>query len=168
MSVAMQRQSIRRFKEDKVPKEKITALLQAAMQAPSANNQQPWDFIVVEDKETLVTLSKASNGAWMLDHAPLAIVPVLRSGDRSPRLAVQDISAATQNILLEATQQDLGGVWIGVYPLEERIEYIRNVLDIPIEVNPFCMIALGYPNESKELKLRYDESRIYYNKWGNQ
>ncbi len=164
MSLLLKRSSIRSFTNQVIGKEEITALLKAAMQAPSANNQQPWEFIVVDDRELLDKLSTASRGAWMLKDVNLAIVPLILKGEKSPHFAVQDLAAATENILLEATNLGIGSVWIGVYPLEDRVKFISEVLNIKNDVNPFCMIALGYPNNVRDIKIRYDEERVHYNK----
>ena len=164
MSLLLERKSIRNFTDEPVEKEKITALLKAAMQAPSAHNQQPWEFIVVDDRAILDELSKASTGAWMLKNVNVAIVTLLIPTEASPHFAVQDMAAATENILLEATNLGLGSVWIGVYPLDERVNYIEKVLNIKNGIDPFSMIALGYPKYEKETKIRYQESRIHHNK----
>lgn len=164
MSLLLKRRSTRNFTDKVIEKDAITKLLKAAMQAPSANNQQPWEFIVVDDRELLDKLSEASSGAWMLKNVNVAIVPLILKGDRSPHFAVQDLSAATQNILLEATNLGIGSVWIGVYPLEDRVAYIKKVLNIKEDINPFSMIALGYPLYDKDINIRYDKTRIHFNK----
>jgi len=166
MNILLERKSIRKFTDKDISKEDITKMLQAAMQAPSANNQQPWEFIVVDDRELLDKLSLASNGAWMLKDVKVAIVPLIIPTELSPLLAVQDLAAATQNILLEATNLKIGSVWIGVYPLEKRIDYIEKVLNIKDGKHPFSMIALGYESGKKETQLRYSETRVHYNKMG--
>ena len=165
MSLVMKRKSIREFKDTEISQDKIEAMLKAAMQAPSANNQQPWNFIVVTDREKLDILSDMSRGSWPLKTAPLAIIPVIIPTVKSPKMRVQDISAATQNILLEAVEQDLGAVWIGVHPLEERVELVTNLFQITEGYTPFCIIAIGEPNQKKDLVPRYDESRVHYNEW---
>jgi len=165
MSVIQQRTSIRKYQRKEVEEQKVQALLRSAMQSPSAKNQQPWEFIVVNDKKLLSKMSEASKGSWPLSGAPLAIITILRPTDKSPHYAVQDMSAATQNILLEATIQGLGAVWIGCYPLVERTSLIKSVLQIPEPFEPFSVIAIGYPEESKEVNIRFDESRIHYNRW---
>ena len=164
MSLLLERKSIRNFTDKAIEKEVIEKLLKAAMQAPSAHNQQPWEFIVVDDRTLLDELSLASSGAWMLKNVNVAIVPIIVPTEASPRFAVQDMAACTQNILLEATNLGLGSVWIGVYPLEERVNHIEKVLNIKDSKHPFSMIALGYPKYEKETKIRYDESRVHYNK----
>lgn len=159
----MKRKSIRQYTEKKVSKQHITLLLQSAMQAPSATNQQPWEFVVVEDRETLNKLSEVSRGAWMLSQAPLCITVVMQEGGRAPGMKPQDCAAATQNILLEAENLGLGAVWIGVYPIEERTTAINKILNIK-EGTAFANIAIGHPQESKDVEVRYDETRVHYNK----
>ncbi|MCD6482274.1 MAG: nitroreductase family protein [Candidatus Izimaplasma sp.] len=164
MSLLMERKSTRSFTEKIIEKKLIDKLLISAMQAPSAHNQQPWEFIVVNDRVLLDKLSSASNGAWMLKHVNVAIVPVLIPTEASPHFAVQDMAAATENILLEATNLGIGSVWIGVYPLDERVNHVEKVLNIKDGKHPFSMIALGYPKNHRKTKIRYNESRVYYNK----
>lgn len=161
MSLCLERKSVRKFKSTPITDKAIEALLKSAMQAPSANNQQPWRFFVVKNQGMLERLSKVSTGAHMLSHAPLAIVVGFKSDTRSPHMAPTDCAAATQNILLEVVNQGLGAVWIGVYPLEERIQQVKTVLNLEDSITPFSMIAIGEPNESSAvIKLRYDESKI--------
>lgn len=161
MSLTMKRTSIRAYTNDPVTKEQIKQLLMAGMQAPSANNQQPWEFVVVKDKKTLTQLSNASKGAWMLKDAALAIIVVMKDGGRSPMMKPQDCGAAVENILLEAVELGLGAVWIGVYPLEERMAYVNETLHIT-NGTAFAQIAIGHPKEAKEVQVRYDESRVHY------
>lgn len=166
MSVMMKRNSVRKFNDKPVPKDIVIKLLESGMQAPSANNQQPWEFIVVDERDLLDELVKTSGGARPLNTATLCIIPMIKPGIKSPLFNIQDLSAATQNILLEATNQGLGAVWIGVYPDPIRYEYIEKVLEITGDIHPFCMIAIGYPESVRPIVKRYDESLVHYNKWG--
>lgn len=165
MSLTTTRRSVRHYTNEPVSEEHIERLLTAAMQAPSANNQQPWEFIVVQDKDTLTHLSLASRGAWMLADAPLAIVVVMREDGRSPMMAPQDCAAATENILLEAVALGLGAVWIGVYPIAERTAYVNDALNIT-KGTAFAQIAIGHPKEKKDITLRYDAARVHREKMG--
>ena len=160
--LCMQRRSVRKFEEKPVDRAIEKALLESAMQAPSATNQQPWEYMVVRNRSVLEALSGVSSGAWPLKDAPLGIVTLMRETKRKSEMRPQDMAASTENILLEAVQQGLGGVWIGAYPLEERTEKIRDILDISGDLTPFSMIALGYPapSEKKSVSKRYDESRV--------
>ncbi len=161
MSLILSRKSIRKFTTEGVDQTSIDAMLTAAMQAPSARNQQPWEFIVIKNKPMIDQLSEVSNGAKPLKSAPLAIMPVIKKDAPAPHMCPQDLAAATQNILLTATELNLGAVWIGVFPLEDRIQKVREIIDLPSHLTPFCMIAIGHPDQSTEVtKLRYDASRI--------
>ncbi len=161
MSILFKRVSIRRYLDEAIEDEKIIYLLKAAMQAPSANNQQPWEFIVVKNQETKNKLANTSKGAWMIKDAPLLITVVMKEGGRSIDMKPQDLAAATQNILLAATELDIGAVWIGVYPRKDREQYVNEVLNIK-EGTAFSMIAIGKKNEDKRVKLRFDETRVHY------
>ena len=167
-SLIMKRNSVREFTTEVVNEDMIKALLQSGMQAPSAKNQQAWDFIVVDDRELLDRLSTMHVGSWPLQTATLAIIPMLRPTEKAPWMIQQDFGAVTQNILLEATNLGLGAVWIGVYPLEERLKHVTDIFDIKGDNKPFCIIAIGHPSKTKEVTVRYDESRVYRNKWTNK
>jgi nitroreductase len=158
----MMRRSIRSYLEQEVEDQKITQLLKAAMAAPTACNNQPWEFIVVNDKEVLGKLkSKLTFGRY---NAPLAIVvcgnmELAKGGYEN--YWVQDCSAAMENILLTASGLGLGSIWIGVYPLPSVIKSVREVLNIPELVIPLGIAYVGYTDENKEPRTQYNERRIY-------
>lgn len=141
-------------------------MLEAAMAAPSAGNQQPWEFVVVRDKEVLQKLTEVSPYTKMLKEADLAIVVC---GDEAKEKHkgywVQDCSAATENILIMAAHLGLGAVWCGIYPVDERVVGVKNILGLPQSVIPLGIIAVGHPAEHKEPANRYDESKIHYDRW---
>ena len=163
MSLVMERLSVREYTDKEISNDTMQLILQSAMQAPSAHNQQAWEFIVVDDKEILEKLSKASSGAWMLKDCNKAIIVLMRKEQKAPLMIQQDMGAVTENILLEAANLGIGSCWIGAYPLQERLDYIHEVLNIK-EQTVFCQIALGYPKNKKEVKSRYDASRVHYNR----
>jgi len=160
------RRSIRKYLDKLVPAEIIRDLLEAAMFAPSAGNEQPWQFIVLDDRKFLDEIPRICPTASMCRQSPLAI---LVCGDSSlekyPGFWVEDCSAATENLLLAAHALGLGAVWAGVYPLEDRVEAFRRSLCLPEEVTPFSLVALGYPNEVPAAPRRYSEERVHYNGW---
>jgi len=166
MKAILSRRSIRRYTSKEIPEELIKDLLKAAMSAPSAGNQQPWQFVVINDRTILDEIPKFHPYAQMLTQAPVAI---LVCGDLKRETHrgywIQDCSAATQNILLAAHAKGLGAVWLGIYPREERVKGMRKLLNIPEQVIPFSLISIGYPAEQKPPSNRYDESRIHYNTW---
>ncbi|MFZ4400645.1 MAG: nitroreductase family protein [Bacteroidales bacterium] len=160
------RRSIRKYKTEAVSQEQIDKLLQAAMYAPSARNEQPWHFIVVTDRNMLNKIMQSHPYANMLKDAPLAVVVCADDTiEKTEGYWVQDCSAATQNILLAAKAMDLGSVWLGVYPREERILAISNLFNLPDNIHPLSIIAIGYPDEQKPVPLRYLEERIHNNQW---
>lgn len=166
MKEIFDRRSIRKFEDRPIEKEKIEKLLRAGMQAPSAANQQPWEFIVVEDKENLKNLAKTSPYAKPVENSAVTLV-LLANSDyfKIPTGWQQDMGAATQNILLEATHLDLGAVWLGVATSDVVSDAIKEFYQLPDSIKPFAMIAIGYPDGQKnEFVDRYIESRVHYEK----
>ena len=88
-----------------------------------------------------------------------------REGQRWPQFWVQDCSAAVENILIEAVLLGLGAVWLGVYPLDERVQGLRRLLGIPDDVIPFAVVPVGHPAENKEPADRYDPGRVHRERW---
>ena len=162
MNEIFHRTSIRKFTSRPVEADKIELLLRAAMAAPSAGNQQPWEFYVVTDKNTLNALADCSPYAGSLYNAPLGIVVCCRKNCRLPEYAQIDCSAAIENLLLEADSLGLGAVWLGIAPRPERMEKTGKVLEIPENLYVFSLIACGYPAEEKKQQDRYEEARVHY------
>lgn len=160
------RRSVRRYTDRPVADEVVTLLLRAAMAAPSAQNQQPWQFIVVRDRPLLEKMAEVSQYAKMLRHAQVAVVVCgdLRD-ERIPGFWVEDCAAATQNLLLAAHALGLGAVWIGVYPREERVGRLRDLFCLPDDVIPFAVVSIGYPAEDLGPADRFRIDRIHLDKW---
>ena len=162
MSVIYDRVSIRKYEDRPIEEAKITEILRAAMQAPSACNQQPWEFYVVTNKELLKKLSEVSRYAGMTKDAPVAIVSAYRKECEVPEYGQIDLSIAMENLWLETTQQGLGGVWLGIAPNEERMKKVEEILDIPDSLRAFAIFPFGYPAQSKKQEDRFDQNRIHY------
>ncbi|MCD8020679.1 MAG: nitroreductase family protein [Clostridiales bacterium] len=162
MNSIFHRTSIRAYTDQPVEDTKITKLLQAAMAAPSAGNQQPWEFYVVKDSTMKAQLSACSPYAGCAANAPVVIVPCYRKEAIFPENVSMDLSAATENILLAADAQDLGAVWLGIAPLEDRMSKVRKVLNLPTGLEAFALIPVGYPVKVGPQQDRYDESRVHY------
>jgi len=166
MKEIFERRSIRKYTGKEVSDESIKELLKAAMSAPSAGNQQPWDFIVVKDRAVLNEIPKVHQYAQMLKEAPVAIVVCgVLEREKHAGYWMQDCAAAIENILIEAQFLGLGAVWLGVYPREDRVIGLTKLLEIPENVIPIAVISIGYPAESKEASQRYDEKKIHRDKW---
>ena len=156
------RVSIRRFQDRPVEKEKTDAILRAAMQAPSAANQQPWEFYVVTNRDKIQALAGSHPYAGAAANAPVVIVPVYRKECPLPKYAEIDLAIAMENMWLETDAQGLGGVWMGVAPLEDRMEAVERILDIPDHLRAYALFPLGYPAESRQQQDRWDAARIHY------
>jgi nitroreductase len=161
MNSIFHRVSIRKYTEEPVGKDKIELLMRAAMAAPSAMNQQPWEFYAVTDREVIKDLAACSKYSGFSASAPLMIVPCYRVAVPAPSFQLIDLSAATENILLEADELGLGAVWMAVAPDDGRIANVRKVLQIPESLVPFCMIAVGHPAGEKKQQDRYDAARVH-------
>jgi nitroreductase len=162
----LSRRSIRQYKKKKISKGKIDQILKAAMYAPSAMNYQPWHFIIIDNREDIDQLYKLNPHAEMLLKAPSAIIIC---GDLKVEInidyLVQDCSAATQNALLVIHELGLGGVWISSYPNKDTVEGIRKYYEMPENIIPVSIIALGYAKEKVETEDRFNKSKIHLNKW---
>ena len=147
--------------------EKIEKLLRAAMQAPSAANQQPWEFIVIQDKAALEKLSEVS--PYSKPVATSGVTFILVANENAlivPTAWQQDMSAAAENLLLEATELDLGGVWFGVATSEVVTEAVGKLYALPSHIKPFAMIAVGYPDgQSNVFVDRYKAEKVHFDKW---
>ena len=138
LDIAKKRYSVRKYEDKPVEKEKIMEILKAGMQAPSACNQQPWEFYVVTDKEKIQKLSKVTPYTGCAAGAPAVIVPVYHTeGLVAPSFAQIDMSIAQENIWLETDTLGLGGVWFGIAPVEEHMEKVHRLLDLPENVKVF-------------------------------
>lgn len=158
------RRSIRKYAAELVKDKDLRTLLEAAMAAPSSANRKPWHFVAVSNRQTLDNLARVHPHGKMLFEAPLCIA-VCGDTTISPRVWVQDCSAATENLLLAAVTLDLGAVWLGVYPKESRIHPIRKVLGLPETIVPLNLISIGHPAEEKEPRTQYDELRVHREHW---
>lgn len=165
METILRRRSIRRFQERPVEDGLLQQVLRAAMQAPSAKNERPWEFLVVQNPVTLQALSQTDPYSTCVKNAPMAIVLLC---NRKAYLAEsdafwqQDMAAAAENTLLAAHSLGLGATWLAVAPLPERMDYVTRTLELPEGVLPFALIPLGYPLQPKAADDRYDPSRIHY------
>lgn len=160
------RTSIRAFTDQPVDNEIITKILKAGMAAPTAVNSQPWVFYVITDKEVMNKLAETSPNVKMAKSAAALIIPC---GDKSKFLKgaaegfwIQDLSAATQNILLAAHSLGLGAVWTGVYPDLKKVSLTSRIAGIkPVHI-PLCVIPIGYPDENPDPKDKWNPENVIY------
>ncbi|MDY0234768.1 MAG: nitroreductase family protein [Gudongella sp.] len=166
MDAILNRKSIRKYKDLKISEEIVEDLLRAGMQAPSAGNGQPWEFIVLRDKKIMKKITKIHPYSQMLLNTDVAII-VCGNEEKEvfKGMWVQDCSAATENILLAVEDKGLGAVWLGVYPAEERVDAIKELLNLPASIIPLSIIPVGYPAEQRKPADRFDKTRIHYDRW---
>ena len=167
MNPIFKRRSVRKFSDEEVSINQVKNLIKAGMQSPSAFNSQPWEFLIVSNKKDLEAVSKMSRFAKPAKRAQKLIIVL--GNTKKFRLVKdmiqQDLSACTQNILLQAVVDGLGGVWLGFYPKKDRVNDLREYFNIPDHIIPFSVIAIGYPKDEKDPKSRYDESKIHLDKY---
>ncbi len=156
------RVSVRKFESRAVKDEKITAILRAAMAAPSAGNQQPWEFFVVRDAAKIEALSNCSEYAGCAAGAPVVIVPCFTEGNRFQELAQIDLAIASEHIWLEADAQGLGAVWLAVAPFEERMRKVREIIGCGENLHPFALFPIGYAAQTSAPKDRFKPEKIHY------
>lgn len=164
LDLMYERRSIREYTDEPVDDGQVEAMLKAAMAAPSAQNLQPWHFVVVRERKRLDELAEVHKYAYMLEQAPMAIV-VCGDADVSKKHWVEDTCAATQNLLLAATALGLGGVWISIYPKKKHQRAVRELLDIPEHVGVLCALAVGHPAEKKKSRTKYDPACVHQDAW---
>ena len=165
------RTSVRAYTDEPVSDADIETMLRAAMAAPTAMNRQPWEFVVVNNPDTLKHLAANLRYAKMLEGAPLAIVVcaethfVNRDGEDVENMFWEhDASAAAENLLLAAHALGLGAVWTAASdPVRSAV--VRDALGITGTVMPLCVIPIGHPAEQPEPKDKWKPEKIHYNRW---
>lgn len=163
MKEIFERISIRKYENRPVEEEKIRQVLKAAMAAPSAGNQQPWEFYVVRDLEMIRKLADTTPYSKSAAGAPVVIVPCYRTnGLWAPMYNTIDLSIATENMLLEITSLGLGAVWMGIAPIEDRILAVDRILGLGEDLHSFALVPVGYPAESRPQQDRFQEERIHW------
>jgi nitroreductase len=160
------RRSIRAYSARPVSLDRVRELVRAAMHAPSAGNEQPWHFIILTERAILDRIPDFHPHAGMVAEAPVAVLVCADPRqEKHPGMWVQDLAAATQNLLLAAHAMGLGAVWVGIHPREERIQALRELIPMPEAIVPFALVPLGYPTEQTESEDRFRPERIHTNIW---
>lgn len=161
------RRSIRKYKDIPLEESQIRQVIRAGTYAPSAGNEKPWHFIVITKRETLEAITSFHPYTQMLKSAPVAIIACadLTNIKYEGVFWIQDMSAAVQNMLLEATSMNLGSCWCGVYPNPVLVDNLSMLLDLPSNIIPAAIVALGVADEAREIDERFNESLVHYEKW---
>jgi len=171
-NITSNRRSIRKFENKPVEQEKIMRLLEAALRAPSSRGGRSWEFVVITDAELLNKLSKARpGGSSFFKGAPLAIAVCADPAKSDPW--IEDATIAAITIQYAACALGLGSCWSQMRLREHNDQmsagqYVGDLLGLPSNLELECVLAIGYPAESKSPYAR-DEllfERISYNRFG--
>lgn len=160
------RRSIRKFTGEVIKDTELETIIKAGCYAPSAENKQPWHYLIVRDKATLENTSKSHARAKMITQAGCGII-VCGDKEKQPQIGflIEDCSAAIENMLLAAHGLGLGAVWCGLYPATQLMRPIKNLFKLPSQILPIGLVVIGYINESKDIVYRYDESKVHFERW---
>ena len=165
------RASVRQYSDRSVPDSVITEILKAGMAAPSGANCQPWELVVVTERVINDTLAAGLPFAKMLDQCAFSVAvcgnmgKIFHADTRDSGLWIQDCSAVSENMLLAAHALGLGGVWCGIFPVQEREELMQRVLNLPDSIVPMSILSFGYPASDTHPKNKWTEAKVHYNKF---
>ena len=163
------RRSTRRFSENPVEPHLINEILRLANCAPSASGARPWRFVVLNARDLLFDAAKINPFGQMADRAACGVVVL---GDlfreKQSGFWVQDCAACTTVLLLAAHGHGIGAVWTGIYPVKQRVEQFRDLVNAPQSLVPFSLVLLGRSEQRpKEITDRPSPDNVYYNAFGN-
>ncbi len=164
MKEIFHRTSVRQFSDRPVEAEKVEQILRAALYAPTAGNQRSYEFYVIQNKDVLAQLADKSVSPYSgpVKNAPMAIAVAYNKDTLMPEYNDIDAAIAAENIWLEADHLGLGAVMLGIAPLEERVEKVNQILNLPEGQDAFTIIPIGYPVKEVQQKERFDENKIHY------
>lgn len=162
------RRSIRKYCQQPIPEVLLNDLLEAGMAAPSAMGKNPWHFIVLGSRQSMDRLMDCLPNGKMLAGATAALLvcgDINRAHDRELSFLLQDTSAAIENVLLAASMLGLGACWLGIHPRAERMDAVREAFNLPEGIIPVAGISLGWPDEEKEPRTRFDREQVHRDQW---
>lgn len=167
----LSRTSVRRYQAAPISDETLEQILKAGTAGPSAVNARPWSFLVVRDRDTLGKMAEANGrAAGPLKEAAAGILvcgDIERAFPKAPDYWVIDCAIAAQNMLLAAHDLGLGGVWLGTWPQEEKVQAQQTLFHLPQTIIPHSILALGHPLEVPPSTPRdtWAPDRVHYEQW---
>ncbi len=160
--ILLKRRSVRSFTDEAVNDHDIDYLLHAGMSGPSAMNFRPWEFYVIKDPSKIAELNKVGYAKYKSTLMIVVAGNIFRFVPFASAFWVEDASAATENILLAATDLGLGAVWCGVYPVKHEIKQVSKILALPKHIIPLNIVIIGHPaGEIPNPRDQYDEKLIH-------
>jgi len=169
METIFKRRSIRKYTEKPVSEEELEGILRAGMAAPSSDNDQEWEFVIIEKSETKAAIIGMNKYAGALKTAPLCIVvcaDMNKVSEPDYIYWIQDLSASAQNMLLAATSMGLGGLWIGLAACQRQ--EISKLISLPPNIEPLMLLAVGTPQKTKDPIDRYFKEKVHFERFGGQ
>lgn len=166
-NIIMSRRCIRKFEDRAVEREKLEKIVRGAMQSPTAKNTQCWEFLVVTEPESCAAVSKMSPFAMCAEKAPALVIPMVNFDrvDSADCWWVEDLAAATMTVIYMAESLGLGACWLGMYPLQERTDKLREYFDLPENIMPFAVVPVGYKQRVKEPEDRFDAAKLHWERF---
>ena len=168
------RRSVRKYQDRKSPRQELEEIIKAAQYAPSAHNKQPWEFLVIEDRQTLSSLRSVQRWTSFAKDASCAIIVCGNTEQTFSRdkdgekwdYADIDCSLAAQNLMLAAHSKGIGSCFCGASPMPLVVDGLRKLLDLPQHIRPVAIIIMGYPDEQPSQPAdRYNPAKIHWEKW---
>lgn len=170
--LAEDRRSIRRYTNEPVSREQIEKILKTATLAPSSYGQNPVEFVVVEDKETIQKLADCKRiGAPSVKNAPVAIV--VMADTSKGELWVEDASVGAAYLMLAAEEEGLGACWNQIHLRDGQRQRasieISDLLGIPKKYEVLCILSMGHKGENKKSHSadEMSQGRIHFGKFKN-
>lgn len=167
-TVLKTRRSVREYSGEPVSEADIKTMLVCAMQAPSAKNEQPWEFVVIKDRGQLEEIAKLNPNATFAKNAPLGILICLNQSKEVVRgMGILDIGMAAENLMLAARGLGLGSVFTGIFPSQEKMAIFSRICALPQEILPVGFIVIGHPKDAdaNHEANRYNQSAVHFDKW---
>ncbi len=163
-----ERRSVREFTSGDVPEEAVRDMLEAAMAAPSACAKDPWEFVIVRDRGMLERLAAGLPNGRFLTNAALGIAvcgDMKRAHGSELSYLLQDCSAAVENLLLAVSVLGYGACWLGIHPRSDRVALLKRELELPEEVIPVAMLAVGVPRARPAARTRFRKEAVHRERW---
>lgn len=170
LEAILERRSARNFTEQHISEEDLRKILSAGMSGPTAVNARDWSFLVVRDKSTLNKMADGNGGpAEPLRKADLGILicgDMERAFERAPDFWIIDAAIAAENMILAAHGLGIGSVWLGTWPVMDKVQRQAELFQLPKHIVPHSIVAFGYPaGPYPEKKPDYEDDRVHFEKW---
>lgn len=174
MEGLLTRRSIRKYQDKPIDKNTLEEIIKAAQYSPTAHNRQPWEFLVVDDKEVLANLRHIQRWTSFAKDAACVIFvcgDVDRSFNRDKEdekwsFIDVDCAIATENLMLAAWSKGIGTCYCGAAPMQKVVDTLKDYLKLPENIRPFAIVPMGYPAEDpKQPEDRYNPDKIHWGKW---